>query len=424
MSKIQTQKPDWLLGDLQMERKRFHNTEIEVFVGDVALDSIEGWIGNPRTELQADQFQEMYGRVPSNEEMYQLVLADSDSKEGLKIKELAGNIHNNGVRVPIVLNYEGKLLDGNRRYYASMFLTNEGAPKDQRDRFKTIAAIVLPRGTSPEVEDAIITEFNFASDYRLEWPYYVKAMKVYEDHVDGMIKEDLEKKYAWPWRVLNTWLKAAELCEKFLNYHNRTFLARDFAYRNFIMFDEMMRGYKTRFSNAEFRDSVFELLLAEYPDNHRFKRSSDVIRLDEIKDNPEAWETITSRKGPSALRDALRILEVSDFDNVADTNSKFKRAVKNLEKLVNNSSLVAADSDLLEDFHTLAEKVPGSPQDPAAQVSKMVEWLDDMTSIQIAGLSDKVLDSLREALQRILKMAESVKKDSVGKLSKAGVKSS
>jgi ParB-like nuclease domain len=408
MGKLNLRKPTWLLGATEIERRRFHNINIEVFVGDVSIDSIEGWMGNPRTELQAEHFTERHGRPPTNEEMYEIVLADNDPKEGLKIKELSGSIFKNGVRVPIVLNHERRLLDGNRRYYACMFLSKEASPKEDRKRFQSIPAMVLPKGTTKEVEHAIITEFNFADDYREEWPYYVKATRVYADHVAGLDKEELEQKYALPWRILNTWIRAAGLCEKFLAYHNQNFLARHFAYRHFIMFDEMMRRYKSRLDQADFRDSVFDLLIAEYPDNHRFKSSADVIRLPEMRDNPESWDTLTSKKGPEALKSALRILEVSMFDNVADVNSRFKRVVKSLEKLVSTGVLSAVDDNLLEEFHGQAEGVPGSPQEPAAQVERMIEWLDDMTSLQIASLGAGTLTNLRKALERVLKMAESV----------------
>jgi hypothetical protein len=408
MAKVSLKKPAWLIGETAVERRRFHNTEIEVFLGDVSLASVQGWIGNPRTELQAEQFKETYGRAPTNEEMYEIVLADNDPKEGLKIKDLSGSIYKNGVRVPIVLNYERKLLDGNRRYYACMFLSKDGAPKSDRNRFRNIPAMVLPKGTSKEVEDAIITEFNFADDYREEWPYYVKAMRVYKDFVDGSGREELETKFALPWRILSTWIKAAELCERFLAYHDHSLFARLFAYRHFIMFDEMMRRYRSRLDKADFRDSVFDLLLAEFPDNARFKKSADVIRLPEIRDNPEAWTALTSKQGPEALKEALRILEVSTFDNVADVNSQFKRVVKGLEKLVDKGVLSAVDSNLLDEFHSQADAVPGSPQEPASQVGKMIEWLDGMTSLQIAEMGVGTLNNLRKALERVLKMAESV----------------
>ncbi len=175
------------------------------------------------------------------------------------------------------------------------------------------------------------------------------------------------------------------------------------------MFDEMMRRYKSRLEKADFRDSIFDLLLAEYPDNQRFKSSADVIRLPEIRDNSEAWDVLTSKQGPEALKSALRILEVSTFDNVADVNTRFRKVVKQLEKLAGGGVLNALDSDLLEEFHTQAEGVPGSPQDPSSQVEKMIEWLDDMTSLQIAEIGATTLSNLRKALERVLKMAEAVR---------------
>jgi hypothetical protein len=407
-ARIDTRKPSWMLDEPELIRKRFHNIEIEVWAGDVPLDAITGWIGNPRTELHAEQFTNTYGRPPTNEEMYQLVLADNEPNWGLKIKELASNIYKNGVRAPIVLRSDRRLLDGNRRYYACMFLTLEGAPKAERNRFKRIPAIVLPPHTTKEVEDAIMTEFNFADDFRLLWVYYVRAMRVHEDYVGGLGKEELEIKYALPWRILYTWIRAAEHCERFLSYHEHNYLAKRFAYYNFIMFDEMTRRYKSRLDKADFRDSVFDLLLAEYPDNHRFRAASDVIRLPEIRDNAEAWDALTSRKGPEALKDALRILEVSTFDSVADTNARFRRLVRGLEKLGDSGGLKAVDSDILDEFYIQAERVPGGPTDPATQIEKMIKWLDRMTSLQISELGRPTLSNLRKALERVLKMAEAV----------------
>lgn len=410
-ARVNTTAPSFMAEEPKplLENRRFHNYNITVWVGDVAIDDIEGWIGNPRTELKAGQFNSRYGRQPTSEEMYQMVLGDDDPKEGLKIRELAGNIYKNGVRVPIVLTYDRRLLDGNRRFYACTFLSQEGAPKHERQRFKTIPALVLPEGTKKEIENAIITEFNFASDYREEWPYYVKAMKVYEDYSEkNLDKDDLVQKYSVDWKYLSKWIQAANLCDRFLDSHGYAFIAQQFAYRNFIMFDEMMRNYGKRFSQTDFRDAVFKLLIADYPDNPRFTKSSDVVRLDEIWDNTEAWEVLVTKKGPPALKEALTILDLTALDNLPDPNPKLRRVVGGLDKLLRSGSLNAADTGLLEQLHRHIEQVPGAPSNPSAQVGKMIEWLDAMTSRQIAELESETLDKLREALDRVLRMAEAV----------------
>ncbi len=69
MYRIKCDKPDWLIGDVTIQQEIFHNQEMEVFQGEVALDSVNGWIGNPRTELQAEQFKDNSGRFPDDDEM-------------------------------------------------------------------------------------------------------------------------------------------------------------------------------------------------------------------------------------------------------------------------------------------------------------------------------------------------------------------
>jgi hypothetical protein len=404
--------PSWMAKNPKpvLVPQRFHDRELHVWKGEVDVNDIEGWIGNPRTELLRDEFSEQFAREPTNDEMCQLVLADEDEKEGLKIKELAANIRKNGVRTPIVLTFKKKLLDGNRRYYACMFLMGEGAQPKDRDTFAQIPAFALPEGTKEDVEDAIITEFNFAANMQLEWPYYIRARRVFIDHDEnGLDKEQLHQKYGVPWRYLDKWVKAARLCDLFLKFHDESLSAKQFAYRNFIMFDEMMRNYGARFNVATFRNDVFQALLNGYePENHKnhtFTKSADVLRLDELYDNPDAWHALTSAKGPQALRDALGILEISNLSGASDPNPALRRVVNGLQRLVKNKSLVSANQELLETFHEQAELVPGGPTDPAAQIEQMVEWLEEMTTKEVAELSQGSLTRLERAMTLVRDMS-------------------
>lgn len=407
--------PTWMESDPPPElvEHRFHDLKINVWVGLVDIQKIEGWQGNPRTELLRDQFYDAYARNPSNDEMCQIVLDDDDEKEGLKIKELAANIRKNGVRMPIVLTHEGKLLDGNRRYYASMFLLREGVDRKDRRDFAKVPALALPKGTTEDVESAILTEFNFVPDMQIQWPYYIRARTVYLDHHDGGIdKDELQKKYGMPWRYLSKWIAAAGLCESFLKYQGETFTSKQFAYRNFIMFDEMMRNYGAKFRDADFRRAIFDALLDSYePESHKhhkFTKSQDVLRLDEIYDNNDAWQALVTNKGEKALKEALAILEISNLGGSSDPNPALKRVVKGLEKLVNNKSLPSADPDLLQNFHDYSQQLPGGPTDPAAQIEQMSEWLENMSAVQISELDRISLGRLKKALGLVIKFADSV----------------
>lgn len=418
MSKtIGLKPPAWLEKTPQpkLENHRFHDRQLTVWVGEVDINKIEGWQGNPRTELLRDQFYETYARYPSNEEMCQLVLSDEDEKEGLKVKELAANIRKNGIRVPIVLTFEGKLLDGNRRYYASTFLVNEGVERSERKGFARIPAYVLPKDTDEDVEDAIITEFNFAANMQLEWPYYIRARVVYLAHTEqALSRQELEQKYGVPWRYLSKWIAAAELCDRFLKYHDEAFTAKQFAYRNFIMFDEMMRNYGSKFKDADFREATFEALLSGYePENHKhhtFTKSSDVLRLDEIYDHDDAWQALVGGKGNKALRDALGIIEMSNLGGASDPTPALKRLVNGLEKLVKNKALSSADQELLQSFHEYSQQIPGGPTDPASQITQMIEWLEAMSAKQIAELGKGSVVRLKNALGLVIKLSDAARR--------------
>jgi hypothetical protein len=415
---INSTPPEWMEKNPKpaLEPRRFYDQTINVWAGDVDINEIEGWKGNPRTELLREQFYEAYAREPTNKEMCQLAVNDDDDKEGLKIKELAANIHKNGIRVPIVLTDDKRLLDGNRRYYASVFLLTEGgAQRKGLKDFSKIPTYILPEGTTEEVEDAILTEYNFASNMQLVWPYYIRARKVYLDHDErGLNKEELQKKYGIPWRYLSKWLAAARLCEQFLQHHEETFTAKQFAYRNFIMFDEMTRNYGPKLRDAEFRQAIFDILLTGYePESHRhhkFTKSADMLRLNEIFDNEDAWQALVSGKGEKALKEALGILEISNLGGSSDPNPALKRIVKGLDKLVKNKNLTSADQELLQIFHEHAQVVPGGTSDPAAQIEQMVEWLEAMSAVQIAELEKGSVARLLRVLEIVSDLAVSAKR--------------
>jgi len=414
--------PDWMeqIPEPYLEEHRYHDQRLNVWVGEVDINNIKGWEGNPRTELLRDQFYETYAREPTNEEMCRLVLDDDDDKEGLKIKELAANIRKNGVRVPIVLTYDGRLLDGNRRYYASMFLMTDGAERKDRMDFAKVQAHVLPGGITTDIEDAILTEFNFANDMQVAWPYYIRARKVSVDHDEnGLDKEELQQKYGVPWRYLSKWIAAARLCDQFLKYHDHTFAAKQFAYRNFIMFDEMMRNYGAKFRDADFRKAAFGVLIDGYePENHKhhkFTKSADVLRLDEIYEVDDAWQALITGRGAKALKDSLGVLEISTLGSLADPNPVLKRIVKGLERLVKNRNLPSADQDLLQTFREYSEQVPGGVSDPAGQIDQMIEWLEAMSAVQISELRPSSIARLRKALTIVTRVAQSLKKPAAGR---------
>lgn len=409
-----------------LEVKVFHRRSVPVWLGQVELDKIRGWLGNPRTEVQAEQWEKGHGRTPTNDEMLAILLAANNGREGTYIRELAGSILNNGVRMPVVLSHDGVLLDGNRRYFACLYLSTEGAPPEDRHRFRTLPAIVLPPDITEEVKSDILTEFNFLPDHRLPWPYYVRAMRVYDDYVNrDLSKETLVAKYGLKWSVLRPWIQAAKLCQSFLEYHKDpatgepTYLAQTFAFEYFIMFDEMARRHSSKLEQLDYRNSVFDLLLDGYPGvNQRFRESRDVIRLPEIWDNPDgAWQVLQSMTGPRALEQALFIVSQTSAEDTPDPNPLMRDASRKLKKVIDADAWSRVSSDLLEEFHQLAQQVPGAFTDPGEEVERMVTLLDALTSLQMAQIDGHTLERLRVALDRVVRMAGAVSDSTLGEAS-------
>lgn len=383
--------------------KSFHRRRIQVWEGMVSVESVRGWVKNRRTELHVQTFRTEFGREPDDEELYRLVLDD----ELQRIKALADNIYQNGVRVPIILSADGRLLDGNRRYFAVKFLLESLKPSE-RPEFRAVPAWVLASSTEAEDEFNVITERNLVDDQKIQWPYYVQALQVYEDHVDeGMTIKEIAEKYDKQTSRIRQMIAAVELAQEFTAYHddngNGT-EANRVVYENLIWFDQLRRSHgKLLDADADFKESVFEMVLEEPP---KFKQARDFLKLSEIRQSPKAWAKLTSTPGPAGLEQALRVVAAERLDAERDPIGKLERAVTVLEDIASAPELWNADPEILEKFHRLSSQVPVGPSDPQWKFERMREWLDEMTVEQVAELGDGALEGLAQAQERVQAMAE------------------
>lgn len=402
---LDTTPPPILLNDPPPRSllKSFHRRRIQVWEGTVAVDSVRGWINNRRTELHVQTFRTDFGRDPDDEELYQLVLDD----EFQKIKPLADNIYKNGVRVPVIVSSDGRLLDGNRRYFSVKFLLESLKPSE-RGEFKTIPAWVLASSTTPEDEFNVITERNLVDDQKIQWPYYVQALQVYEDHVDdGMAIKEIADKYDKQTSRIRQMIAAVELAQEFVAYHEdkgNDSAASRIVYENLIWFDQLQRSHRKLLDgDADFKEAVFEMVLEDPP---KFKQARDFLKLNEIRQSPKAWAKLTSVPGPAGLEQAQRVIAAERLDAERDPIGKLERAVKALEDIAGAPELWNADSELLGRFHHLSGQIPAGPSDPQWKFERMREWLDEMTVEQVAELGDGALEGLAQAQERVQAMAE------------------
>ena len=142
-------------------------------------------------------------RELTQEEIFQLM---KDEEEEIKLKTLRDDIIKNGLREPVTLSHTGKLLDGNRRFFALRYAL-EGMPESDPNRrdFEVVDAHVLTESATEDDEHDILVEENFSASLKIQWPDYVKAQKVIAAHEAGMPAKEIAKRFAWnPSKVRET----------------------------------------------------------------------------------------------------------------------------------------------------------------------------------------------------------------------------
>lgn len=164
--------PDWLKNP-EAKHVLFHDERVEVYEGQVDVDSIRLWRENDRTLLDIEHLlkesgQRDVGQLSDDE------IINSIVKKGLhKITDLAKSIKMNGVRLPLILTYGKELLDGNRRFIACKYLLT--TEKEKNSKFETVTVHCLKAPLSKSLRYKIISEMNFLPDHKEQWPREVRA---------------------------------------------------------------------------------------------------------------------------------------------------------------------------------------------------------------------------------------------------------
>lgn len=162
------------------QKKLFHNEWLDVYPTSLPLSGIEFWKENNRTtftfeRLQIDKRKKL--DELSIEEITQFI-AEQDIH---KLQVLAESIGRNGVQVPLIIRDDGKLLDGNRRYFACQWLQMQCRDRKTpvpRTLLDIPAFIIKKNDLSPELELKILAEANFIPDLKVSWPLDAQARAV------------------------------------------------------------------------------------------------------------------------------------------------------------------------------------------------------------------------------------------------------
>ena len=377
-------RPDFVLqdADLKLETRYFNGIPIALYRTEGDVSRIKGWVDNPRIDMILSRWRNVnhisVDASPDEEEMLQLML-DYDDDGTFAIRDLGEDVKRNGVREPIVVTWDGTLIDGNRRKFAVMWALSSrgGASNEQHHRLGRTPLFVLPETASDDDKQSIIIQENYAPSLKNEWPQVVTNGRIYRRYQELYNQFPNEQELDIRRRVhrefprfnvtdirdrINTWNLIEEFRADFGDEENEDDLEARInkSFQYFRQANDTFRN-KNVFSEPEFKELLFHGIQKEL-----FPSFASVRRLDELYENPQAKEIFLGGEGLKGT--ALR----SNFDR-ATAAARMEDVAKSL---------------------TLERRL-----------ETIVESIDSLTSVELAEIPPTLRSRLESCLQRIIAQA-------------------
>lgn len=353
----------------QYTTRRYNGRELSIWKGRAKMSEIVGWAENPRIELAKRHLQQVVGTRPlSQDELYDLMKKDKE----VELDELRDNIMKNGLRDPITLSFTGKLLDGNRRFFAMRYILETlPASHPNRQDYENIDAYILTEEATEDDEQRVLVEENFSPSLKIEWPDYIKARRVVDAHEAGMAAEDIAEKFNWGTSKVKDTIKINQIISNFLTFATapedkndplggglgltehqaETIAAKNYQYFNEAkksFFDELQR-------DLEFAAQFFRWIMEE-----KFSSFPDVRIAYSAWKDPQVRAVICSPQ-PGAAKEARTTLEYNNrvVQSGAEAGGRIDAFVKFLRSLKADQirSLPPTARESLQEALTLIEKM-------------------------------------------------------------------
>lgn len=305
--------------DNKAQKKLFHNERINVYPTTLPLDKIHYWPDNNRTIFTFERLCRLKKKELdkiSIEEITRFV-AEQDIH---KLQILADSIERNGVQVPLTIRDDGKLLDGNRRYFACQWLKMQCAEEGEAlpEALSQIPVQVIRKADLKDtLELKILAEANFIQDLKVPWPLDAQARAV-DEYYQKTLKEKKADQEAALTEVAGVFgisrqraldlLGALELTKKFIDAganEDEMVKRRAIVEDKFVYFWEFLnkamkgrRAYDTTVEAVELSEvtNIFFQLMAKGRDNP-ITNVKQVEPLAQSRRDPTAWSILKESKG-------------------------------------------------------------------------------------------------------------------------------
>lgn len=305
--------------DNRAEKKRFHNEWVNVYPTYLPLNEIHFWKENNRTIFTFERLCRLKGKQNlediSLEDITQFV-AEQDVH---KLETLADSIARNGVQVPLIIRDDGKLLDGNRRYFACQWLKMQAEKRDSAlpEALARIPVQIIRKADLEKeetLERKILAEANFIPDLKIPWPLDAQARAVHEYYKQFRRKKNANHEAAIvevtsvfgikPQRA-NDLLESLALTKKFIGEgktKEEKIQRRSIVEEKFVYFWEFrnkaMKGRGVYEDGKELKEvrKMFFQIMAKGRDNP-IKNVKQVEPIVQAKREPIAWKILKESKG-------------------------------------------------------------------------------------------------------------------------------
>ena len=336
----------------------FNGVPVNMREGFVSIEALRLWDRNPRSTLHTEEFSELNnGRTPDNDELYKLVtgqiqLPGSGKRDPFSLRPLARSIARKGVERAIIGTDEGTILDGNRRWAASMLVIEDREfSAEEKERARWVRVWKLDADATRDQIEAVVVALNFEPDLKEPWPEYVKARRVttlYDDLCERKgerlssagrreIRREVAKQFAITMQEVTRYVNMVRWAEDFQDYHadqgEESGKVRHRTNEIFQWFYEIDagRGHEKLRTHIEADENVRAItydLMYDVLDS-----GAQVRALHKVVPDPDAWALVLkahkvrqSDDGDEDDRraDALGLVK----DAIDDVNTRRKRIVR------------------------------------------------------------------------------------------------
>jgi hypothetical protein len=356
-----------------MKQRLYNGRHLQVWEGRVRLSDITGWVDNPRIDIAKQLYQDKVGqRELEQDEILDIMKSDAS----FKLKALRDDILKNGLREPLILSFSGKLLDGNRRFFALRYALEGMRMSDPRKPdLEMVDAYVLAEDVSEEEEDNVLVEENFSPSLKLEWPDYVKAQKVVGLRNLNFSDADIALRLNWSAAKVRETIRIDTIIQDFEAFAVQPIdeadksnsglglgeqEAKSLAAANYQYFNEAQKSFFGALNtDIDFKLEFFRWIVAS-----KFDSFAEVRIAHKAYQNPEA-SAIISKNVPGAAKAAKAALDYN-------------------ARLVNNAD------------------------EASLRIGSFVNFLRQLKADEIKSLPREARENLAEALALISKMSKAV----------------